>query len=51
MGVSAALGIKGYKQFQLSLIIFFTAESKDLKKKPQIHNWKQLFVHIKHTLK
>lgn len=32
MGASAALGRKGHKQFQLSLIIFYIAESKEFKK-------------------
>lgn len=31
MRVSGALGIKGYKQFQLSLIIFYTAERREFK--------------------
>lgn len=51
MGVSAALGIEGYKQFQLPPRYIPHCWKKECKIMQQIPNWKHQFVHIKCTHK
>lgn len=51
MGVSAALGIEGYKQFQLPPRYILYCWKKEFKIMQQIPSWKHLSVHIKYTHK